>query len=269
MAKQALIPPFREKVRLKDYDPEDTGGYEDKDVVKDQLEKDLERLAELQEALYAGCRHAILVVLQGMDTSGKDGTIKHVFSTVNPQGVQVTSFKAPTPQELAHDVLWRVHQPTPAKGFIGIFNRSHYEDVLVVRVHNLVPKKVWRQRFVQINHFEELLADSGTTVLKFFLHISKDEQKKRLESRLTDPQKQWKFNVEDLKERERWDDYMAAYEDALTKCNTKYAPWHIVPANHKWYRNLVITRAILDAMEALDLKYPEPKDDLSKVEIPD
>ncbi len=269
MATQPLIPPTGEKVRLKDYDPGYTGSYEEKADVKDQLKADLERLTDLQEVLYAEGQRAILVVLQGIDTGGKDGTIEHVFSGVNPQGVQVTAFKQPTPLELSHDFLWRIHLAAPPRGHIGIFNRSHYEDVIVVRVHDLTPKKVWKRRYDQINQFEELLTENGTTILKFFLYISKDEQKKRLEKRLEKSHKQWKFDVGDLKERDRWDEYIEAYEDMLTNCSTSYAPWHIVPANHKWYRNYVVTGVIVDAMEAMDLKYPEPKDDLSNVTIPD
>jgi PPK2 family polyphosphate:nucleotide phosphotransferase len=269
VAKQLLNPPLGEKVRLKDYDPEYTDDYEEKADVKDQLKEDLERLAELQEVLFAESKRAILVVLQGIDTGGKDGTIEHVFSGINPQGVQVTAFKQPTPLELAHDFLWRIHLATPPKGYIGIFNRSHYEDVIVVRVHDLVTKKVWSKRYEQINQFEELLTENGTTILKFFLYISKDEQKKRLEKRLEDPHKQWKFDVNDLKERERWNEYVEAYEDMLTNCNTAYAPWHIVPANHKWYRNFVVTRTIVETMEGMNLKYPKPKEDLSHITIPD
>jgi PPK2 family polyphosphate:nucleotide phosphotransferase len=183
--------------------------------------------------------------------------------------VQITAFKAPTANELAHDFLWRIHQHTPAKGNIGVFNRSHYEDVLVVRVHNLAPKEVWKERYDHINRFEELLAESGTTILKFFLYISKEEQKKRFESRIKNPEKNWKFAMADLKEREYWDDYTKAFEDMLTKCNTPHAPWHIVPANKKWYRNYIVTRTIVDALEKLDPKYPPAEPGLDKVVIPD
>jgi PPK2 family polyphosphate:nucleotide phosphotransferase len=269
MSKQPLIPPIGQKVRLKDYDPGYTGDFRHKEDVQQQLAQDLGRLDELQEVFYADGRRALLIVLQGIDTGGKDGTIEHVFSGVNPQGVQVTSFKQPTPEELAHDFLWRVHRNVPQKGFIGIFNRSHYEDVLVVRVHDLVPRKVWKERYDQINQFEAMLAASGVTILKFFLYISKDEQKKRFEARLKDPKKQWKFAMGDLDERQRWDDYTAAFEDMLTRCNTEYAPWYIVPANHKWYRNYVVTQAVISTLENMNLKYPKPAEGIENVVIPD
>lgn len=214
------------------------------------------QLNELQTLLYANRKHALLIVLQGMDTSGKDGVIKHVVGAFNPQGCQVTSFKVPTATELAQDYLWRIHRATPPKGMVGIFNRSHYEDVLVVRVENLVPPEVWGKRYEHINAFEKLLADSGTIVLKFFLHISHDEQRKRLANRLADPKAHWKFNPSDLEARSKWDAYMAAYETALERCNTPYAPWYIIPADRKWYRNLVISRILKDRLEALDMQWP-------------
>jgi PPK2 family polyphosphate:nucleotide phosphotransferase len=211
----------------------------------------------------------VLLVFQAMDAAGKDGTIKHVLSGVNPQGCQVWAFKVPTEEELSHDFLWRVHAKTPRKGQITIFNRSHYEDVVVVRVKSIVPEKVWRARYDEINDFEDLLRTAGTRVVKFYLHISRDEQKGRLQSRLDNPDKHWKFAVGDLAERERWDDYMAAYEDAINKCTTEHAPWYVVPANKKWYRNLVIARAIVDTLENMDPRYPEPKEPLDGVTIPD
>jgi PPK2 family polyphosphate:nucleotide phosphotransferase len=269
MAEQPLIPPFGEKVRLKDYEPDYTGDFNHKKDIEDTLKADLDRLNELQEVLYAESKRSLLVVLQGIDTGGKDGTIRHVFRATNPQGVHVTSFKKPADDELAHDFLWRVHRAAPPKGYIGVFNRSHYEDVLIVRVHDLVPKKVWKERYDQINAFEDLLTKEGAVILKFFLYISKDEQKKRLESRQQDPQKQWKFSVQDLEERKLWDDYMDAYEDMLTKCNTEYAPWHIVPANHKWYRNYVVVQTLLATLEGMNLKYPKPAEGIEDVEIPD
>lgn len=269
MAKQPLIPPFGKKVSLKDYDPAFISGFNSETEIEDQLKNDLERLRDLQEVLYAEDKHSVLIVIQAMDTGGKDGLIKHVFRGVNPAGVQVTSFKVPSTEELSHDFLWRIHRHTPPKGVIGVFNRSHYEDVLIVRVHELVPKKVWRARYDYINAFEALLAGTGTTILKFFLYISKDEQKRRLEDRLKEPHKHWKFNPNDLKERARWDDYMAAYEDALSKCHTEHAPWHIVPANHKWYRNYIVMRTIVEALEKLELKYPEAAPDLDKIVVPD
>ena len=227
------------------------------------------RCASCRRSLYAESKHRLLIVLQAMDTGGKDGVIRHVMSGVNPQGCQVTSFKVPTAEELAHDFLWRIHQQVPRRGYIGIFNRSHYEDVLVVRVHDLVPKKVWQQRYEQINQFEKLLSETGTTILKFFLHISKDEQKRRLEARRDTPEKQWKFSLGDLKEREYWDDYMDAYEDALTRCSTRWAPWYIVPANQKWYRNLVVARTIVKTLESFDMKYPEPEKGIETAVVPD
>jgi PPK2 family polyphosphate:nucleotide phosphotransferase len=265
--KQPIQIPRGEKIRLKDFDPDYTGQYKDKDGAKAQTEKNIARLAELQEVMYAEGRHALLIILQAMDAGGKDGTIKKVMSGVNPQGCRVTSFKVPTPEELSHDFLWRVHQHVPPRGYIGIFNRSHYEDVLIVRVHNLVPKVVWRERYEQINNFEKLLADNGVTILKFFLHISKDEQKQRLQERLDDKSKNWKFNPGDLKARALWDDYMAAYEDAINKCNTPWAPWHIVPANKKWYRNLAIAERLVEALESLDMKYPPAPEGIEKIVI--
>lgn len=244
------------KVDLGEIDPDKIRGFEDdKQKGKDiRCQLTLE-MADLQERLYAEHKHALLIVLQGMDTSGKDGTIEHVFEGVNPQGVSVASFKAPTPEELSHDFLWRIHRQTPGKGHITIFNRSHYEDVLVVRVHNLAPEKVWRKRYQHINDFERLLVDEGTTILKFFLYISKDEQKKRLLDRLDQPEKHWKFDPNDLKERGYWDAYFQAYQDAIEKTSTEWAPWYIIPANHKWFRDLVIASAIVKTLKALK---PEP-----------
>lgn len=236
------------KVNLKDYDPD----YTDKDVAHDSAEQELgklsKELSELQEALYEAQHHSVLIVLQGMDTSGKDGTIRHVMSDVNPQGCEVHSFKSPTREEAAHDFLWRVHKATPPKGILGIFNRSHYEDVLIVRVHNLVPQDVWQERYEQINHFEQLLTSSGTIMLKFFLHISSDEQEQRLLARVQDKDKAWKISSGDWIERKYWQDYQQAYEDLLSKCSTTNAPWYIVPANHKWYRNLAVAHTIVHVM---------------------
>lgn len=235
-------------VKLKDYDPNFTGGYINHDQAKDDLKSLGDELSELQELLYAAGHNSLLIVLQGMDTSGKDGTIRHVFSHVNPQGCQVHSFKQPTPEEMAHDFLWRVHRVTPPLGVMGIFNRSQYEDVLIVRVHNLVPESVWSKRYKEINHFESLLAHSDTIILKFFLHISKDEQEKRLEAREQDIDKAWKISASDWKERKYWDAYQQAYEELLSRCSTDDAPWYIVPANHKWYRDLAVAHTIVDAM---------------------
>jgi len=265
---QRLVPTPLSKVNLADYAP-DYKGEMDKASAR-EAEKALEaRMFELQEMLYAQRKKALLIVLQAMDAGGKDGTIKRVFDNVNPQGVVATSFKVPTEEELEHDFLWRIHKAAPRKGYIGIFNRSHYEDVLVVRVNNIVPEDVWRARYDHINNFEKLLHDNGTYILKFFLHIDKDEQKERFQERLDRPEKNWKFSMGDLPVREQWDEYMQAYTDALTFCNTEYAPWHIVPANRKWYRNYVITKTIVETMEKMDLAFPPPERGLDKVVIPD
>ncbi len=269
MSKQPLIPPIGKKVHLADYDPDYCGSYKDEGEVRDKLNDDVQKLSALQDILYAESKHSLLIVLQAIDAGGKDGTIKHVFRGLNPQGVQVTSFKSPTGEELAHDFLWRIHHHTPAKGYISVFNRSHYEDVLIVRVHNLAPKKVWKDRYDQINQFEAMLTANGTTILKFFLYISKEEQKRRFESRLKEPEKNWKFAMGDLEERAQWDNYIEAFEDMLTKCNTEYAPWHIVPADKKWYRNLAITNAIVQTLEGLKLAYPAAAEGLDKVVVPD
>jgi len=253
-------------VRLADWDPDDTAGFEKLDV-RGRLKGLRKRLAAQQQVLWAEGRHRLLVVLQAMDTGGKDGTIRKVFSGVNPQGVRVVSFKAPTPVELAHDYLWRIHRHTPADGEIAVFNRSHYEDVLVVRVLDLVPEERWSRRYEHIRAFERLLADEGTTILKFYLHISKEEQAERLRARLADPDKHWKFNVDDLAHRERWDDYMAAFETVLSETSTAEAPWYVVPANHKWYRNLVVAETIVTTLEGLGMEYPEPEDDLEAVVV--
>lgn len=248
------------KLKLDKYDPDDTGEYNKTDEGKEKARTItaalIARLAGLQDRLYANADCSLLIVLQGMDTSGKDGTIKHVISGVNPQGCRVVTFKAPSNNELAHDFLWRVHNEVPPKGQIGIFNRSHYEDVLLTRVHKMISEKVETQRLNQINEFEELLVENGTTIRKFFLHISKDEQKKRLEARVRDPEKRWKFNAGDLEERQLWDDYMKQFEEVLSVTSTDVAPWYIVPANHKWYRNLVVADRVVDALEDMKLKCP-------------
>ena len=257
--KQYRIRPGR-KVRLDKLDPDDTGDYKKTDQGKEKakaITAELAgRLGELQERLYANGEQSVLVVLQGMDTSGKDGTIKSVMSGVNPQGCRVASFKTPSSSELAHDFLWRVHREAPPKGHIGIFNRSHYEDVLITRVNGWVTDKVVKQRFNQIREFEELLYENGTTILKFFLHISKEEQKERLEERIHDPEKRWKFNEGDLEERKLWRDYMRAFEQMLRATSTVYAPWYVVPANRKWYRNLVVASTLVEVMNELNLKRP-------------
>jgi PPK2 family polyphosphate:nucleotide phosphotransferase len=256
------------RVDLSQWDPNDKSAFPvKKKEGRVQLLELNQRLEALQELLYAEHKHKVLIVLQGMDTAGKDGTIRHVFEGVNPQGVRVAGFKVPTPQELDHDYLWRVHKQTPGRGEMVIFNRSHYEDVLVVRVHNLVPEEVWSRRYVHINAFERLLAEEGTTILKFFLHIDPDEQQERLQARLDEPTKHWKFNPSDLKERKLWPEYTAAYEDALSKTSTEWAPWIIVPANRKWYRNLVVGTTIVEALEALDMRHPEPDFDPADIKI--
>jgi PPK2 family polyphosphate:nucleotide phosphotransferase len=228
---------------------------------------DIGEIDRLQEVLYAQAKYAILVILQGPDTSGKDGTIRRVFGPINPVGAIATSFKKPTPPELAHDFLWRIHKAVPAAGMIGIFNRSHYEDVLVPRVHALVPPDRIEARYRQINAFEEHLAENDVTILKFYLHISKKEQKERLEARLRDPTKRWKFSPDDLAERKHWGDYLSAYEILLQRCSTQWAPWFVVPADHKWYRNAVVGRIVRATLEALDLTYPPEMPGLDKVKI--
>jgi PPK2 family polyphosphate:nucleotide phosphotransferase len=247
-------------LHLDTYDPDDTGEYkktqQGKEKTKAATLRLIGRLEKLQERLYANGDRALLIVLQGMDSSGKDGTIKSVMSGVNPQGCKVVSFKAPSSEELSHDFLWRVHKKAPSKGEIGIFNRSHYEDVLITRVHKLISDKVAKQRFTRIKDFEELLYENGTIVLKFFLHISKDEQKKRLEERIRDPEKRWKFNEGDLEERKLWKNYMCGFEDAIAATSTDHAPWYIVPANRKWYRNLVVADRVVQALEDMKLKTP-------------
>jgi PPK2 family polyphosphate:nucleotide phosphotransferase len=255
------------KVALSEHPTDDTGTFTTKEDAAPETEKNLARLADLQELLYAEAKHAVLVVFQAMDTGGKDGAIKHVFCGLDPHGCSVTAFKAPTPVELAHDFLWRIHEATPRLGMIGIFNRSHYESVLVERVKNLAPQNVWSKRYDHINNFEKLLADEGTTILKFFLHISKDEQKRRLENRLHNPHKQWKFNPADLDERRRWDDYMQAYEDALRRCSQKHAPWYVVPADRKWVRNWVVSDVLVRTLEELDMQYPKPVAGLEKIVV--
>lgn len=253
------------KLRLDDWDPSAKSGFDRKkeDGLK-ELQGLCKKLEGLQELLYAEHKHSLLIVLQGMDGSGKDGTIRRVFEGVNPQGVKVAKFGPPTQEELDHDFLWRVHKEVPGKGEIVIFNRSHYESVLVERVHKLVPKSIWKARYRQINDFERLLCEEGTTILKFYLHIDADEQKRRLQERLDDPTKHWKFSLRDLPERGRWVEYMKAYRDALEKTSTDVAPWYIVPSNHAWFRDLVVCTEIVGALEAMHMRYPRlPKDEES------
>jgi PPK2 family polyphosphate:nucleotide phosphotransferase len=255
-----------DKVRLDDHDPEFTADIK-QDKAAGLLHELSHELGELQELLYAAGQHSVLIVLQGMDTSGKDGTIKRVMSQVNPQGCRVESFKVPTEEELAYDFLWRIHKKAPQRSGLTIFNRSHYEDVLVVRVHNLVPENVWSTRYDHINNFERLLSDSGAIILKFFLHISKDEQKKRLEARELDTEKAWKLSAGDWREREHWDQYMQAYEYALSLCSTEYAPWHIVPANKKWFRNLAVADAIVSTLKPYRKQWNEALDKLAEIKL--
>jgi PPK2 family polyphosphate:nucleotide phosphotransferase len=253
------------KVKLSKWDPEDTLGWDKDHKTKESLEKTIERIDKLQYLMYAEHKRALLIMLQGLDAAGKDGTIRHVMSGVNPQGCTVTSFKKPSPEEMAHDYLWRVHKAVPEVGDIGIFNRSVYEDVLVVRVHNLVGKQVWSKRYDQINEFEKLLHDNHVKILKFFLHISKDEQKKRFQQRIDDPDRRWKISEADFDERRFWDEYVDAYETALTKCSTERAPWFIIPSNKKWFRNLAVSHIIAETLEAMHMKFPKPTVDVKKL----
>jgi PPK2 family polyphosphate:nucleotide phosphotransferase len=265
LAKELVVRPGS-RIKLADLDPADTHGV-DKDDGCGRLTKNLDRLSVLQYLLYAEARRGLLVVLQGIDAGGKDGTIRHVMSGLNPQGVRVTSFKEPNSVEKRHDFLWRVHRVVPEQGQIGIFNRSHYEDVLVVRVHDLVPKQEWRERYRQINEFERMLCGNRVRILKFFLYISKEEQARRFRERLDDKTKNWKFSPADMKERGYWDDYIDAYNDVLRKCSTEEAPWYVIPSNHKWFRNLAVAQVIRETLEDMKLKYPEPVADLSKIKF--
>ncbi len=253
------------KVNLAKIDAGFHGEYESEDAAQDELNRYCERLTELQALMYAEDKNSLLVVLQAMDGGGKDGTIRHVMSAWNPQGCSVVGFKVPTAEELAHDYLWRIHKVTPGKGHITVFNRSHYEDVLVVRVHNLVPEEVWSKRYDEINAFERELTNSGTTLVKFFLHIDKEEQLKRFRDRLDEPDKQWKISDSDYTEREYWDDYQAAYMEAISKCSYRYAPWYVIPANHKWFRNLAVSQILVETLEGLKMKYPAPTVDLAMI----
>jgi len=255
--------PSKGKVSLKDYDPDDSSEFDGKKKAgKEALLKVNADIEALQEQMFAEGKRRLIVLVQAMDTAGKDGVIRHVFDGVNPSGVRVAAFKTPTPIELSHDYLWRIHKQTPAKGEIVIFNRSHYEDVLVVRVHGLVPKDVWSKRFDHINNFEKLLVDEGTTILKFFLNIDLQEQARRLLARVEDPTKQWKFNPSDLEERKLWTQYMEAYEDVLNRTSTVYAPWYVIPSNKKWYRNLLIANILRDTLKGFKMSYPKPPADL-------
>ncbi len=252
-------------IKLRDFNPEFDAGL-NKQQGEEKLRHLSDELTRQQELLYAAGQHSVLIVLQGRDTSGKDGTIKAVMGPLNSLGCQVASFKVPTEKELAHDFLWRIHQQTPGKGEITIFNRSHYEDVLVVRVHKIVPDKVWRSRYVHINDFEKLLTESGTIVLKFYLHISKDEQEQRLLERAENPEKYWKLSAGDWKEREHWNDYTRAYEDALNQCSTPHAPWFVVPANKKWFRNLAVAETIVNALKPYEKQWRQRLEAIGQAE---
>ncbi len=264
---QHLIVEPGKKAKISRRDPAETPGIKDKQEALDVVEKNIARLAELQYLLYAENKRAILIVVQAMDAGGKDGIIRHVVTGLNPQGCKVIPFKVPSAEEIRHDFLWRIHKAVPAAGEFGIFNRSHYEDVLVVRVHKLAPKPVWSERYEQINAFEKMLAQNNVTILKFFLHISRNEQKKRFKERLEDPTKQWKLSSADFTERDYWDDYMKAYEDALTRCSTPWASWYVIPANHKWFRDLAVSQIIVETLEGLKMKFPEPSVDVRKIHI--
>ena len=256
------------QVDLQKRDPSDRSAFAGgKREGREQLKSLNKRLTALQGLLFAEHKHRVLMVLQAMDTGGKDGTIRRVFRGVNPQGVRVTGFKVPTSEELDHDYLWRIHEHAPGKGEIAVFNRSHYEDVLVVRVHNLVDPETWGRRYAHINEFERMLAEEGTTILKFFLHINLDEQKERLLARLQEPEKRWKFNVGDLGERKLWPTYMRAYADVLSKTSSEWAPWYIVPANRKWYRNLVVATVLAETLQGLGMSYPQPEAGLDEVVV--
>ncbi len=258
--------PFQKSTKLSHWDPDDVMGF-DEQQAQERLKKNLKRLLELQFVLYAENKQSLLVILQAMDAGGKDGVIRNVFGPLNPQGCRVVPFKAPNSLDLSRDFLWRIHLNTPCFGEIGIFNRSHYEDVLIVRVKDLVPKSIWSKRYAQINDFERMLSENGVTIIKLFLHISKDEQRERLQARLDDPTRHWKIDPADFAERKRWDSYMKAYEDAINQCNGKYAPWYVIPANHKWFRNLAISEIAVQALEQMNMKFPKPICDISKIKI--
>jgi len=257
--RDALRVPPKTRFKFSDADADEVHGWE-KEAGKAETEKQEARLADLQDRLWAEAKHPVLVVLQGIDASGKDGAVRRVVGAFNPQGVTVSSFKVPTAEEAAHDFLWRIHKRVPAKGEISVFNRSHYEEVLVVRVHELVPKEIWSTRYETIRQFEDLLTGTGTTVVKFFLHISKEEQRERLQERHDNPRKEWKFSMGDLAERKLWDKYMAAYEDALSETSTSDSPWYAIPSNRNWFRDLAISTILSDTLADLKPQYPEPED---------
>lgn len=253
------------KVNLRKIDPDDTAGLNSKKTATKKLEQVTQRLTELQYQLYAENKQSLLIVLQAMDAGGKDGTINHVLAPMNPQGCRVQAFKVPSAEERAHDFLWRVHKAAPKNGEVVIFNRSHYEDVLIARVHDLVPKTVWSKRYEYINDFEKLLAAHNTRIVKLYLHISKEEQLDRFEDRLEEPDKHWKISDSDYSERQHWNDYQKAFEDALSKCSTKHAPWYIIPANHKWFRNLAVSEILVETMKAMKPQIPDPSVDIEAI----
>jgi PPK2 family polyphosphate:nucleotide phosphotransferase len=265
MIKEFKVEPDQD-VKLKDYDPDDTLDYESADEAREKFKELNMKMVDLQELLYAEKKHALLIILQAMDAGGKDGTIKHVMRGINPQSCMVRSFKGPTDEERLHDFLWRIHKAVPPRGYVGIFNRSHYEDVLVTRVHKMITDHEAKRRFKQINDFEELLTDNGVAILKFYLHISKEEQRKRLQERLDNKDKHWKFSPNDLKERPLWDDYRQMFEDVFSHCSTKHAPWYIVPSNKKWFRDLAVAKIIVQAMENMEMHVPKAED-LSNITI--
>lgn len=264
LAKRFRINPGKD-VTLAKLATDDAAGVADKPTALDRLAGNVERLADLQYVLYAENRRALLVVLQAMDAAGKDGVVRHVMSGLNPQGCRVTSFKVPSSEEQAHDYLWRIHKQVPARGEIGVFNRSHYEDVLVVRVHKLVPESVWQARFEHINAFEKMLSECGVTICKFFLHVSRKKQLERLEARLDDPQRNWKVSEADFVERHYWKDYVKAYEEVLSRCSTPWAPWYVIPADSKWYRNFAVSEILRQTMESMDLQLPKPTVDIASL----
>jgi PPK2 family polyphosphate:nucleotide phosphotransferase len=263
--KKLIVKPDSE-IRLKHFDPGYHGKHESHKSALPEIQEHRQKMEELQYLMYAENKHSLLIVLQGLDAAGKDGVVRHVLTGMNPEGCVAVNFKEPTPKELAHDFLWRVHPHVPAKGSVAIFNRSHYEDVLVARVHGLVPKKIWSKRYDQINDFEQLIAtENNTTILKFFLHISKDEQLARFKKRLDDPTRQWKISESDYKEREYWGDYVKAFEDVLTRTSTECAPWFIIPSNHKWFRDLAISQIVVRQMEAMGMQLPKPTVNLAEI----
>lgn len=253
------------KLRLDKVDPSYSGKRGTRETAVEETAKDVARMDRLQYLLYADASRSVLIVLQGLDAAGKDGVIRHLFSGMDPQGVYVAPFKQPNKTELAHDFLWRVHRCAPGKGEVVIFNRSHYEDVLAVRVHKLVPREIWSTRYNLINSFEKMLSENGTCILKFYLHISQDEQLDRFKQRLDDPARQWKISDSDYSERKLWPKYVAAYEEAIERTSTKHAPWYVIPANHKWFRNLAISRIVADSMDEMELKLPKPRVDLAGI----